>query len=40
MSTASHPDYSYQVGGSLKQDHPTYVVRQAYQGTASNGKSR
>jgi hypothetical protein len=31
MSTASHPDYSYQVGGSLKQDHPTYVVRQADQ---------
>jgi len=31
MSTASHPDYSYQVGGSLKQDDPTYVVRQADQ---------
>ncbi|MEQ9235570.1 AAA-like domain-containing protein [Coleofasciculus sp. E2-BRE-01] len=31
MSTVSYPDYSYQVGGSLKQDHPTYVVRQADQ---------
>ncbi|MFP5270755.1 N-acetylmuramoyl-L-alanine amidase [Coleofasciculus sp.] len=36
MSTASQKDYSYQVGGSLKQNDPTYVVRQAdhdfYQG--------